>query len=61
MAYDDELDTSANNVVHAKARAVWKATIDDQRLYDVAECETRRLILSKVEGTWVRKLKHARA
>ena len=52
-------NTLANNVVRAKVEATWKAAIANERLYDVAERETRRFIFDKVKDTWVRKLKNA--
>ena len=59
-AYDNTLVKNAKNVVRAKSEAMWKAAISDKRLYDVAERETRRFILAKVEDTLVRELKNAR-
>ena len=58
-AYDNSIATGANNVVRAKVEATWKAAIANERLYDVAERETRRFIFDKVKDTWVRKLKNA--
>ena len=51
-AYDDTLAENANNVICAKAEATWTAALADERLYGVAECETRWFILAKVEDTW---------
>ena len=59
-AYDDTLAKSANNVVRAKAEAMWKSAIANKRLYDGAERKNRRFILTKVEDMWVRELKNAR-
>ena len=53
-AYDDTLAKNANNVFRAKAEAMWKAAISNERLYGVAKRKTRRFILAKVEDTWVR-------
>ena len=39
-AYDDTLAKNTNNVVRAKAEAMWKAVIANKRLYNVAKCKT---------------------
>ena len=58
--YDPAIPKDATNQVRAKGEAMWKASGEDQRLYSAAKRCTRTFIHSKVDNTWVRKLRHAR-
>jgi hypothetical protein len=58
-AYDPEIATDANNLVRAKGEAIWKARLIDVSTYDATEKSLRKFVISKVEDTWIRKLKSA--
>ena len=55
--YDDTIADTATPVVRAKAEAKHRAKRADKGLFDAAKRETRQLIISKVEDTWIRELK----
>ena len=55
--YDETIANDATAVVRAKAEAKHRAKRADKGLYDAAKRETRQLIISKVEDTWIRELK----
>ena len=59
-AYDPAIPADATNQVRAKGEAMWKAAGADEKAYSAAERCVRTFILSKVEDTWVRELRHAR-
>ena len=59
-AYDPTIPADATNRVRAEGEAMWKAAGADEKAYSAAARCVRTFILSKVEDTWVRELRHAR-
>ena len=55
--YDNAVSDNKVTIAIRKAEAVWKAKIQDWRLYDVAKEEARRFIIDCVEDVWLVELK----
>ena len=55
--YDNSISTDANNAVRAKAKCLWMAKIELQRLIKTVKCAGRALLVAVVEETWLFPLK----
>ena len=56
-AYEDSIAADANNAVHAKAKRLWTAKIELQRLIKTAERAGRAFLVAVIEDTWLLPLK----
>ena len=52
-AYDDSIATNTNNAVRAKAKRLWTAKIELQRLIKTIERAGRAFLVAIVEYTWI--------
>ena len=60
IPYDATIKSDASNVDRARAEANWRAKRSDAATYEVTERCLRKFVISKVEDTWIRELKHAK-
>ena len=56
-AYDDSITADANNAVRSKAKCLWTANIELQRLIKTVECAGRAFLVAVIEDTWLLPLK----
>ena len=56
-AYDKSIAADANNAVRVKAKRLWTANIELQRLIKMVERAGRALLVAVVEDTWLLPLK----